>query len=262
MNERLRNSIAAAGLTLNLVAQDIGVDPKTVARWITQDRIPHARHRRAAAALVRAEETYLWPALVTEKVAQSATSAELVTLYPHRGAVPGHLWLALAEAAQHAIDVLAFAGLFLWDGHPDLPVLLATKARAGTRIRIALGDPESHALRLRGEEEGIDDALSARVRMSLTYLRQTMKTPGVEVRLHGTTLYNSIYRFDDQLLVNSHAYGAPAAQSPVLYIRHLPGGRLFSHYEASFERVWNKAQQIDHPNVARRSIVAGDIIPN
>jgi len=230
MNERLRIAIAAAGLTLNSVAQEVGVDPKTVARWITQDRTPHPRHRRAAAALVRAEETYLWPALVTEKAAQSAAAAELVTLYPYRGAVPGVLWMLLAEAAQHSIDVLAFAGLFLWDGHPDLPVLLATKAKAGTRIRIALGDPDSQALRLRGEEEGIHEALSARVRISLTYLRQAMETPGVEVRLHGTTLYNSIYRFDDQVLVNSHAYGAPAAQSPVLHIRYLPGGRLFSHY--------------------------------
>src|SRR6266851_837526 len=105
MNERLRNSIAAAGLTLNLVAQDVGVDPKTVARWITQERIPHSRHRRAAAALLRAEETYLWPALITEKVAQSTTSAEFITLYPHRGAVPGHLWMSLTEAAQHSIDV-------------------------------------------------------------------------------------------------------------------------------------------------------------
>jgi len=262
MNERLRNSIAAAGLTVNSVAHDVGVDPKTVIRWITEDRLPHARHRRAAAARIGAEETYLWPALITEQVAQSAASAELITLYPHRGAVPGHLWLALAEAAQHAIDVLAFAGLFLWDGQPDLAVLLATKAKAGTRIRIALGDPESHALRLRGEEEGIDDALSARVRMSLTYLRQAMKTPGVEVRLHGTTLYNSIYRFDDQLLVNSHAYGAPAAQSPVLHIRYLPGGRLFSHYQASFERVWDKAQQLNHSNVVRRSVASSDIVPN
>jgi transcriptional regulator with XRE-family HTH domain len=262
MNERLRNSIAAAGLTVNSMAHDVGVDPKTIARWITQDRIPHPRHRRAAAALVRAEETYLWPALVTEKVAQFATSAELITLYPHRGAVPGYLWLALAEAAQNAIDVLAFAGLFLWDGYPDLPGLLAAKAKAGTRIRVTLGDPESQALRLRGKEEGIDDALSARVHMSLTYLRQAMKTPGVEVRLHGTTLYNSIYRFDDQLLVNSHAYGAPAAQSPVLHIRRLPGGRLFSHYQESFERVWDKALRLNHPNIVRRSFISSDIIPN
>ena len=35
-----------------------------------------------------------------------------------------------------------------------------------------------------------------------------MDRPGIEVRLHATTLYNSLYRFDQSLLVNTHAYGA------------------------------------------------------
>jgi hypothetical protein len=51
-------------------------------------------------------------------------------------------------------------------------------------------------------------------------------------------LYNSIYRFDDELLVNTHAYGAGAPQSPVLRLRRIAGGRLFGYYMASFERVW------------------------
>ncbi|MDX2817537.1 hypothetical protein PV410_34245 [Streptomyces sp. PA03-5A] len=37
-----------------------------------------------------------------------------------------------------------------------------------------------------------------------------MTTPGVEVRSHDTILYNSIYRFDDDVLVNPHVLGAPA----------------------------------------------------
>lgn len=36
-----------------------------------------------------------------------------------------------------------------------------------------------------------------------------------EIKLHQVVLYNSIYRADDQLLVNQHAYGIPAAHSPV-----------------------------------------------
>ena len=71
-----------------------------------------------------------------------------------------------------------------------------------------------------------------------TYMRDAFDEPGVSVRLHGTTLYNSIYRYDDELLVNTHAYGVPAGQSPVLHLRRFPGGRLFDHYMASFERVW------------------------
>ena len=37
----------------------------------------------------------------------------------------------------------------------------------------------------------------------------------IEIWLHRTVLYNSIYRADDQLLVNQHTYGIPAAQAPV-----------------------------------------------
>jgi hypothetical protein len=60
--------------------------------------------------------------------------------------------------------------------------------------------------------------------LSLAYLDEAIGIPGVELRLHTTTLYNSIYRFDGDMLVNAHAYGSPAAQSPVLHLRHLPGG--------------------------------------
>ena len=62
------------------------------------------------------------------------------------------------------------------------------------------------------------------------------------MRLHDTTLYNSIFRFDDDVLVNMHAYGAVASKSPVMHVRRIEGGRLFAHYMESFERVWNSRQ--------------------
>jgi hypothetical protein len=161
--------------------------------------------------------------------------------YPNRGAVPGALWRSLLEAATDRIDVLVYAGLFLPDGYPEIAKLLASKAEQGTKVRLTLGDPDSDAVRRRGEEERIGDGLAARVRLGLLYLRDAIGAPGVELRFHATTLYNSIYRFDDDMLVNTHVYGAPAAHSPVLHLRRLPGGRLFDHYQASFERVWEQA---------------------
>jgi hypothetical protein len=86
-----------------------------------------------------------------------------------------------------------------------------------------------------------EHALAARIQMSLTYLRPALRSPSVELRLHSTVLYNSVYRFDNEVLVNSHVYGAPAAQSPVLHYRQLAEGRLFNHYLTSFERVWATA---------------------
>jgi Domain of unknown function (DUF5919) len=178
-----------------------------------------------------------------------ASTSELVTLYPNGGAVPGPLWRSLLEATSDRIDVLVFAGLFLPDGYPEIAKLLASKAEQGTTVRLILGDPDSDAVRRRGEEERIGDGLAARVRLGLMYLRDAIGAPGVELRFHATTLYNSIYRFDDDMLVNAHVYGAPAAHSPVLHLRRLPGGQLFDHYQASFERVWEQASTENVPAV-------------
>jgi hypothetical protein len=115
------------------------------------------------------------------------------------------------EATSDRIDVLVFAGLFLPDGYPEIAKLLGSKAEQGTKVRLILGDPDSDAVRRRGEEERIGDGLAARVRLGLMYLRDAIGTPGGELRFHATTLYNSIYRFDDDILVNAHVYGAPAA---------------------------------------------------
>ena len=56
--------------------------------------------------------------------------------------------------------------------------------------------------------------------------------------MHDTTLYNSIYRFDDEMLVNAHLYATNAYAAPVLHLRRLDGGQLFANYAQSFDAVW------------------------
>jgi len=58
------------------------------------------------------------------------------------------------------------------------------------------------------------------------------------VRLHRTVLYNSIYRADDQVLVNQHTYGIPAAQATVFCLSDTGGGDMAALYLDSFEHVW------------------------
>ncbi|MGI5487972.1 hypothetical protein [Microtetraspora malaysiensis] len=55
-------------------------------------------------------------------------------------------------------------------------------------------------------------------------------------------LYNSIYRADDDLLANIHAYGTPAAQAPVIHIRATENGDTAAVYLTSLERVWATAE--------------------
>jgi transcriptional regulator with XRE-family HTH domain len=240
-NERLRRAILDGGFSTLDVAMEVGTDAKTVERWITNGRLPHPRNRAATARVLGVDELVLWPELAEPRV-RAVAGSEVVHVYPHRGAVAPGSWYELLLAAEEHIDVLVFAGLFLADGRADLPTLLQAKADEGVAVRLLLGDPASEAVTRRGEEERVGDALAARIRLSMAYLEPVLNAAGVVVRLHDTTLYNSIYRFDADMLVNTHAYGAQAAQSPVMHLRQIAGGRLFPHYLESFEKVWELAR--------------------
>jgi hypothetical protein len=67
-----------------------------------------------------------------------------------------------------------------------------------------------------------------------------------ELRVHQTTLYNSIYRFDTHMLVNTHIWGANAYSTPVLHLRQVQSASaLFNSYAESFDAVWETARVID-----------------
>src|SRR4051812_46590190 len=111
-NERLRRAIGAAGLQLDDVAVEAGIDVKTAERWVTKGRLPHPRNRASVARLLGVDELELWPEL-TEQAARSADAADLLRVSPPRGGVPPALWYELIESARRRIDVLVYSGLFL-----------------------------------------------------------------------------------------------------------------------------------------------------
>jgi transcriptional regulator with XRE-family HTH domain len=239
-NERLRDALLAAGLTIEDVAEKVGVDPKTVERWTTQgDRVPYARHRRTLASMVGQAESYLWPSALPPERQATIAASEIVSVYPHRQSIPADLWDRLLRQAADRIDVLVHAGLFLVE-RPDFIRTLAEKAGAGVTVRIAFGDPDSDAVALRNDEERLGDSgvLAARIKYGLRPYTPLVGTPGIEFRFHATTLYNSIFRFDDEMIVNNHVYGVPGAHAPGLHLRKLGAGDLFSTYAKSFTDVW------------------------
>ncbi|TYK50745.1 helix-turn-helix domain-containing protein [Actinomadura decatromicini] len=242
-NERLRATLLEQGLTIAMLAESIGVDQKTVERWITQGRTPYRRHRYAVASRLGVDETFLWPDALSNEQVTAASTGELVTIYPHRTAVPRDIWGRLFASAEEEIGVLVYAGLFLSED-TGIQRTFAEKAKAGVRVRILLGDPESPQVAERGADEGVDDAMAAKIRNALVLYKNLRKQDGVEFRSHRTVLYNSIYRADDQLLINTHVYGMPAALAPVWHLRRIAGGDLVNTYLESFERVWEGAAPI------------------
>jgi hypothetical protein len=238
VNEPLRQALLRARLREDDVATRPGVDPKTVRRWLN-GRVPYPQNRAAIAELVGAAEADLWPEAGGPLAARTRPE-ELGTVYPHRWAVPREVWVRLFESAEGEIAILAYSALFLAEDTGILRIL-AAKGHAGVAIRIALGDPKGPNVAERGREEDIGDAMAAKIRNALTLYRPLGAVENAEIRLHRTVLYNSIYRADDQLMVNQHTYGIPAAQSPVFCLCVSGSGEMASIYLDSIERVWASA---------------------
>ena len=238
VNERLRRSMLRAGLATGTLAETARVSTKTVERWLRGDVVPYPRTRYRVAVILREDQSYLWPEAVDHA---ALTGAELVAAYSRRAEVPGQLWTELLRQAGRNVDVLAFAGLFLTEEHPDWTPLLLSRAEAGVRVRLLLGDPGGANLAARDGEHKIGGGVAGRVRAVLAAYRPLAGL--AEIRLHDTPLYNSIYRFDDDMLVNTHVYGILAAYTPVLHLRRVDGA-YFGTYLESFERVWGSARPL------------------
>ncbi|XKK36928.1 XRE family transcriptional regulator [Nocardiopsis sp. ARC36] len=236
MNVALRKALAAAQLTETDVAARLDVDPKTVRRWLSGQR-PYPRHRWALADLLQADEATLWPPSSQEAETHALTSEHVQRVYAHRWQVPREAWWDMFSSAEQEIRILVYSGLFLADD-AGIMELLAERARNGVSIRILLGDAKSQAVKQRGKDEHIGEALAARANNSLLLFRALLEINGVEIRTHSTILYNSIYSTERKIFANQHIYGLPAAKCPVFEISQITSPEMAKIYLESFDLTW------------------------
>ncbi len=245
-NQRLYDAIRQAGKRVDDIAAEVEADPKTVGRWISHGRLPRPHHRQKLAQLVGVPEGVLWP----DAPGVAYGTSELVGIYTTRRELPPSTVSSLVDSAEQNVDVLAYAALWLWDTVPAFAERVALKITEGVNVRVCLGDPESQAVLLRGQEEGIQDDVASRSRLATKYARAikySRADPGSDthaVRLSGATLYASIFRFDDDILLNTHLWGNAASDSPVFHFRRQSDAGIAARAIRSFERVWADAQPL------------------
>jgi transcriptional regulator with XRE-family HTH domain len=239
VNEILRRAFAEAGVTEHDVATRLGVDPKTVRRWL-EGRRPYPRHRSVLAQLFGIDQAEIWRDEAPVPRSAQCDGVEIEASYAHRWAVPRNVWQWLFNQAEEEIGILVYSGLFLAED-VGLLRILAEKACAGVSVRILLGDPHSPHVAKRGADEGVDGAMAAKITNSIVLYEPLRNLNGIEIRLHGTVLYASLYRGDEDILVNPHAYGITASHAPVIHVRRVGYGDMASTYMESFERVWQSA---------------------
>jgi transcriptional regulator with XRE-family HTH domain len=238
-NQRLADAISASGRRLHDLADEVGVDPKTVERWVSSGRLPRETYRRRVAHALAVPEPVLWP----QADGPAHGIAEFASVYATRHELSPATVGSMLDGATERIDVLAYAALWLWDTVPRFQERLIEKVRQGVGVRMCLGDPDSDAVRRRGEEEGIGAGMAGRCRICIEYARSLLELDPDAVRTAGATLYSSIFRFDDDLLVNIHLFGNAATDSPVVHLR-VGRGSIAENVMRSFERVWNQARPL------------------
>jgi transcriptional regulator with XRE-family HTH domain len=128
-NERLRTTLTDSEYDERSLADELGLDPKSVQRWITRGITPRRITAHRAAKLLGVPASWIWPDLETER--ESASQAEIVTLYPHRSEVPRHLWLDLLTAAGTRVWLYANASLFVAEDNPNRSTSSAARPRTG-----------------------------------------------------------------------------------------------------------------------------------
>ncbi|MER8155749.1 helix-turn-helix transcriptional regulator [Streptomyces sp. NPDC094472] len=242
-NERLRAVLASGGWTYATLAEKVEVEPKSVERWVNLNRTPRRSTAILAAETLGEDVHALWPALRQARPAR-AVSPELVALYDQRADIPVSTFVEMLTQARERIDVLVYAAVFLHEAYPRLNDLLRERAAQGCAVRVAVGDADSPNVQQRGQEEKFGHGIESRCRLALLHYRPLIDTPSVEVRTHGTTLYNSLYRADDQIMVNAHVWGVNAYGAPVWHLRRHGEGRMFDTYAQSFDAVWATAAPV------------------
>jgi hypothetical protein len=245
-NVHLTQRLEANRLSHARFATAVGVDVKTVRRWLanTDYKVRDDNVHRAADVLGCTPHD-LWPnqfqPSTPSTLSASPAGPFTATLYASRTQLPITAWKQHFADATTGIDILVLAATFLFDTLDGFLDTLLDAAARGVAVRFLVGDPDTATMIIRGEEEGIGEAVIARCRTSVELLNPHADTPGLHIRTHDTTLYTSIFRVDDTMIVNFHIYGSPGRNNPVLVLSRHHEPRLWATLEQAFARVWDDA---------------------
>lgn len=249
-NERLRAAMHQAGLEVDQLADAVEVDTKTVRRWIAGRR-PRGRYRTRVAQALNTSEQEIWPELDLQ-LAGRDEKGEILAAYAHTNDLATPDWRTLLHNARHRIDLLdsTLAEILPAAGTPEL---LAEKAAAGCQIRLLLSAPDSAHLTLTDQEQ--DDSIdllditdSARdAERSLTIAEHLSDTHGLQARTFVASRFNTILRFDDEMLVTLHLYATPGEEGPLLHLRRHSDHGLFTQFATHLDTLWQTAQPVAPP---------------
>ncbi|WP_323184871.1 helix-turn-helix domain-containing protein [Streptomyces virginiae] len=240
----LRDAMARRGVTREELARRVGVDVKTVDRWVDLPaRTPRAAGRAAVAEVLGVDPGMLWPRAVRAAI-KTGVDREIVASYAYRNECSPTVWSSLIDGAERDIFFAGYTSYFLWQEQPRAAERLRAKAKAGCRVRFLLGDPQSEVTRRREEVEDAVLSVSTRINITLEQLRKLGPLPGLEARFSDGHISLSVFGFDDEALVTPHIADLLGHDSPMLHLRRLQPDGLFDRFTHHAETLWEGGRPV------------------
>ncbi|WP_405842869.1 helix-turn-helix domain-containing protein [Streptomyces platensis] len=246
MNNALRDAMTQAGVRPRQLARKVGVECKTVERWLSNpERSPRETTREDVGRELGVDPVTLWPKSVVASRVKTGHDREIVAAYPFRSAAPTSLWASLIDGASQNLTFAGYTNYFLWQQHPRLGARLASKAKLGARIRFLVGDPESEVTTKREEVEGVPLTVSTRIKITLDALTKMGPCDGVEARFSDQHIALSVFMFDDQMLVTPHIASLLGDESPMLHLRRLEDDGLYDRFAGHVAALWEEGRPVE-----------------
>ncbi|WP_379134375.1 hypothetical protein [Paenibacillus sp. sgz500958] len=165
----------------------------------------------------------------------------LVGIWSRRVSIDNEVWIKKIKESKSKIDILGYAIHFLPE-HYEFNKLIESKSKEGCRIRFLLGKPDGYYIKARNIEEKNEGSIPERIETTLARLGPLIEQGLIEIRLHDAPLYNSIYRFDSEMLVTPHLYGLRGAAAPLINLKEIDKG-IFEIYGQHFEDIWSISEE-------------------
>jgi lambda repressor-like predicted transcriptional regulator len=257
--------MSAAGVDVDMLADRIQVDVRTVRRWVNGS-LPYARHQNRIARALDTTARELWPEAHPDSdlIDESPDGAEPGAGRSGRG--PGALrgspdvvgmfsgrddsevpdWRDLLADATTRVDLM---DLTLADVISDRAAvgLIAEKAAGGCQVRILISDPDSVHLTVAEAEQRPDvqltdpPAVAWSLQRTIGYLQPLLDQPGVQVSTYVAERFASIVRCDEEMLVTLPLWGAPPHLRPVIHLRRRQANGVFDRYAHHYDAIWDQA---------------------
>ncbi|MFF0494141.1 DUF5919 domain-containing protein [Nocardia sp. NPDC004068] len=244
-NERLRSALLQRGLTPQTAAESLGVDAKTVERWISRERIPYPKHRYALAALLQEPEGYLWPQPEPQR-----QYADVEAIFPTRAEfiqkMPPREILKSAET----VDMMGLSLNLFCQQHSDSDTLRLLAS--GTIFRCLFLEPRGVHIRSREREEGHDaDVLTKLTEINIAS-SQRLRTripadsPGaILIRTYDEPARFNITVIDKRTcIIQPYLHRARGVESPTLIARRSEQPGLFETFSQVFESMWATGKEL------------------